>query len=245
MKPAYAFLRRLVTPLAFSIASCYPCFSQPKPMFEIQPIPTLGGSNSFAMGLNESGQVIGWSHTPNDAYVRAFVWSNSENDPVGIMRSLGRHENIHSIAYGINDKGVVVGTEHTPDKNGYLESTNFIARTTRHVEELKLKQPGDVLRINDAGAMIVTIPHAQTGHFLVRGSVASDLGKLKPIALNNLGQVAGMTSDTERAMVFINGKLELLEFEGNQRSSANAINNKQLIGGMCVLQTFRSAGLET
>lgn len=68
---------------------------------------TLGGTESAALDINRSGQVVGWSHLPNGE-TRAFLWTAGSG-----MRSLGTLGGANSVAYAINDRGEVVGTSQT------------------------------------------------------------------------------------------------------------------------------------
>ena len=69
----------------------------------MQDLGTLGGDTSVATGINDSGQVAGYSYTANDATEHAFLYSN------GTMQDLGTLGGSGSIAYGINTSGQVVG----------------------------------------------------------------------------------------------------------------------------------------
>ena len=62
---------------------------------------TLGGSNSYASAINERGQVVGWSDTPEGGS-HAFLWQS------GTMRDLGPVAG-NSAAWGINERGQVIG----------------------------------------------------------------------------------------------------------------------------------------
>lgn len=63
-----------------------------------QTLDTLGGSNSFADALNESGQVVGRAQAANGAY-HGVLWDS------GVITDLGM-----SAATAINEHGEVVGT---------------------------------------------------------------------------------------------------------------------------------------
>jgi probable HAF family extracellular repeat protein len=67
---------------------------------------TLGGSLSVALGINDSGQVAGWSDT--DSVEHAFLWTES-----GGMKDLGTLGGGFSGAIGINNSGQVVGESET------------------------------------------------------------------------------------------------------------------------------------
>src|SRR5207244_2508145 len=62
---------------------------------------TLGGPNSYASAINERGQVVGWSDTPDGGW-RAFLWQN------GTMQDLVPLAG-NSAAWGINERGQVIG----------------------------------------------------------------------------------------------------------------------------------------
>jgi probable HAF family extracellular repeat protein len=71
---------------------------------------TLGGSRSQAMGVNRSGQVVGWSTTPVDNMSHAFITdANGSN-----MRDLGNLGGSCAAANAINNQGRVVGYACAP-----------------------------------------------------------------------------------------------------------------------------------
>jgi len=59
---------------------------------------TLGGNNSKGLGINLSGEVVGFAQTSTDAD-HGFLWSN------GTMTDLG----LNFFPAAVNDNGVVVG----------------------------------------------------------------------------------------------------------------------------------------
>lgn len=67
---------------------------------------TLGGPNSQATGVNDNGQVVGWSvdAAGND---RAFIWTDAGGmQDLGVGTAAGYR---YAMAFGINNKGQVVG----------------------------------------------------------------------------------------------------------------------------------------
>jgi probable HAF family extracellular repeat protein len=97
----------------------------------IDSLPTLGGPSSTLAwpGLNQSGMVVGISHTnevdpldeswsceeagflpgePTNLICRGFVWEN------GVMRELPPLGGNHSFGTGVNNHGLVVGWAETP-----------------------------------------------------------------------------------------------------------------------------------
>ncbi|MET3613296.1 putative HAF family extracellular repeat protein [Rhizobium aquaticum] len=78
---------------------------------------TLGGTNSYATGVNADGSVVvGYAGTANNAGVHAFRWTTTTN----AMTDLGTLGGTDSYAYGVNADGSVVV--------GYANTTNNAAR---------------------------------------------------------------------------------------------------------------------
>lgn len=71
-------------------------------------IPTLGGRQNAALGVNQPGMVVGWSETGNAAHRHAFVFFN------GRLRDLGTLGGDNSEANDINSRGSVVGWSELP-----------------------------------------------------------------------------------------------------------------------------------
>jgi probable HAF family extracellular repeat protein len=71
--------------------------------YSITDLGTLpGGYESIAYGINNRGQVVGYSTTASGEY-HAFLWEDGE------MTDLGTLGGAYSVAYGINSRGQVVG----------------------------------------------------------------------------------------------------------------------------------------
>lgn len=65
---------------------------------------TLGGTNTYAVAINNVGQVVGTSSLASDSTSHAFLYSN------GVMQDLG--SNLYPV--GINDAGQIIGTLDLP-----------------------------------------------------------------------------------------------------------------------------------
>jgi len=71
--------------------------------YSVIDLGTLGGANSFSQGMNDSGQVVGYSYTASGA-AHAFAW-----DSIHGMQDLGIFQENFSEAHAINSSGQVVG----------------------------------------------------------------------------------------------------------------------------------------
>jgi probable HAF family extracellular repeat protein len=78
---------------------------------------TLGGSESWAYGLNNLGYVVGAADVSVGSY-HAFVWDGVEKIDLG---TLGGY---YSTAFGINDQGIIVGFAH--DASGDTHAVEWI-----------------------------------------------------------------------------------------------------------------------
>ncbi len=83
--------------------------------YTVIDLGTLGGTFSFAGGLNNIGQVVGASTLPGDTEIRAFLWSEGAMTDLGTLGGPNSFTNIP-----LNDRGEIVGSSDTstPDPLG-------------------------------------------------------------------------------------------------------------------------------
>lgn len=109
-------------------------------------IGTLGGPNSVALGINNSGTIVGWANVASGAY-HAFSYRN------GAMTDLGTLGGTNSQAAGINNLGVIVGSSDIA--NGYSHA--FIYRNGEMADLGVINQFENYFyatAINDVGTII-------------------------------------------------------------------------------------------
>jgi len=99
--------------------------------YQITDLGTLGGSRSFATGLNDRGEVVGYSEIEFGVFqFHAFRWKD------GHMQDLGTLGGDQSFALSINRRGQVVGSAYTDTqashavlwKNGTIRDLGLLPR---------------------------------------------------------------------------------------------------------------------
>lgn len=156
-----------------------------------QILGTLGGANSFGLGVNASGQVVGQANNAAGDY-RGFLYSG------GLMRDIGTLGGNFALASGINDAGQIVG-ESSIDNEPISTVRAFLydGGTMRELGTLGGRQ-SSAAAISEAGHVTGysytggSVEHA----FLYVDGMMMDLGTLGGgrsygYDVNALGQVVG------------------------------------------------------
>jgi probable HAF family extracellular repeat protein len=191
-------------------------------------------TGSDATGINDSGQVVGWSTVNGNAHM--FLYSG------GKLADLGTVAGTSTTPTGINDAGQVVGTTYVNGPVGGA-SSGFLYSDGKMTG---LSSPGvyvtSATGINASGQ----VTGSANGHaFLYSNGKFTDLGSLggphatsSGTGINASGQVVGTSySDnfsgtlTARAFLYSGGKMTDLGSLGGPWSQATAINaSGQVIG---------------
>jgi len=194
------------------------------PRYEVIDIGGLGGSNSWATGINEAGQVAGYAETAAGEQ-HAFIWD--ENIGTIDLGTLGGNQ---SKAFGINNLGQVAGSA----KTGSGELHAFLWEKGR-MTDLGVLEGGsctEAKAINDAGQVVGEARTSQGNSswqraFLWENDAMADLRVLAGATassasdINIRGHVVGTSS--ERAFLWdsTNGMTDLM----GAQSWGNAIND--------------------
>ena len=192
-----------------------------------------GSSQVGANGINDSGQVVGYSSTSGWPTLHAVIWNGTAPTDLGTLWGYA------SYAYAINNSGQVVGDVSGPSPtSGYPTNQATIWNGTTGTDLGTL--PGGApsashsyaLGINNAG-QVVGWSTTNTGEHATiwNGTTPTDLGTLPgghdsvATAINNLGQVVGYSytsgGHAEHATLWDHGtKIDLNTFLDNATRSA-------------------------
>jgi probable HAF family extracellular repeat protein len=165
----------------------------PPPKYRMTDLGTVGGDFSFALGINDAGQVSGYStNVTNES--RAFLWDGATMQDLGTLGGTG------SVAYGINEIGQVSGWSRPPN----FGSRAFLWDGTSMRD---LGTLGGVTSVgwglNNAGQVTGYSQRATGGAlvhaFLWDGTTMRDLGTLggeqsQGWGINDAGQVTGWSN---------------------------------------------------
>ena len=167
----------------------------------IKALGTLGGTTSFANGLNNLGQVVGYSYTAGDTIKNAFITGANGSG----MTSLGTLGGTMSEARSINNSGHVVGWAYSAgsnDRHAFITGPNGKGMTSLSIGDGTISEASS---INDARQVVgwsrsagsnaanafITGPDGK-GITPLNGLVGADRSIL-PLDINNTGQVTGFS----------------------------------------------------
>ena len=206
--------------------------------YQITRIPTPSGANSAALGINNRGEVVGYSFQGED--YQAFLYSSSDQSMTDVG-SLGGKVNA---ACAINDSGQVTG--YSQDENGNLLA--FLFSRSQPIASLGTLQnaaTSEAFGINNSGAVVGDGQSGEQNHRPVlfsNGSV-QDLGLAgsnepdaleTAYAINDSGQIVGRHgagNNTFHAFLYANGNTTDFATLGGANGEALAINKKgQVVG---------------
>ena len=231
--------RAVISALAIFSIAAPGVFAQAR--YLITDLGTLGGSTSHALGINNSGQIVGESYT-NDADVlttHAFLYSG------GVMTDLGTLGGT-SGAKGINDQGQVAGWSNTTASNDQTHAFLWSA-LTRMIDLGTLGGSMSIAYgINNNGQVVgVSTTSNEVEHaFVYSAGAMSDLNSLVPTnagwvlasaaTINDSGEIAGIaiSNGWSQAFLYSGGAVTYLDvLPGGYSGRAYGLNsNGQVVG---------------
>jgi probable HAF family extracellular repeat protein len=173
--------------------------------YVLTDLGNLGGGLSIGYGINNSGQVTGYSYLTGDIGARAFL-NDGSNHP---LDSFGGSFNA---GYAINNKGQITGTSELPGNVG--SRAFFYDGVVHDIGE------GAGYGINDNGVIV-----GGAGHAFYYDGAMHDLGigvvPSSGLGINSQGWVTGYAGD--QAFLY-DGNVHYLGTLGGTTSVGRAIN---------------------
>jgi probable HAF family extracellular repeat protein len=221
--------------------ACAICFASTAPAqnrYQIIRLPAPQGANSVALGINNKGEVVGYSFQGED--FQAFLYSSSDQS----FTDAGSFGGKINAACAINDSGQATG--YSQAENGNLLA--FIYSREQSIAPLGTLEGGSTSQafgINNSGAVVGDSQSGNQNHRPVlfsNGSV-QDLGlggSDQPDALetayaiNDGGQIVGRHAagnNAFHAFEFANGNTIDFRTLGGANGEALAINKNGLVVG--------------
>ncbi len=212
--------------------------------YTITDLGSLGGTVTVPVGMNDHGEVVGYSSTANNAAAHAFLYRH------GRMTDLGTLGGTTSGASGINDRGVVVGTSGIAPGNDRVDAFREQGGKLTDLGPIDPASAGDGrVSINDGGVVSGLWAGGYDDAIERHGRIV-DLGALAGLGsvargLNDSGEVVGFSptgslpaangssfpSLIVHAFLYRHGKMSDLGTFGGTNSSADAINDRGAVVG--------------
>jgi probable HAF family extracellular repeat protein len=222
--------------LIYMICFASAAFAQNR--YQITRLPTSQGANSVALGINNHGEVVGYSFLGED--YQAFLYSYADRS----LTDVGSFGGKINAACAINDAGQVTG--YSQDSSGNLEA--FVFSRNQPIASLGTSENAamsEAFGINNTGAVVGDIQSGTQNHrpaLFSNGSVQAlgIGGSNQPDALetayaiNDGGQIVGRHSagpNAFHAFAFLNGNTTDFSTLGGANGEALAINKQGLVVG--------------
>jgi len=208
---------------------------------EMRNLGTLGGSVSYGYGINDFGNVVGYSIAPS-GYAHAFLWKdtncNRQSDP-GEMMDLGTLGGNSSVGYGVNNAGKVVGYAYTAGGtyhaflwNGTMTDLGTFGGT--------ISVANAINELDQVTGYAMTAGNATSRAFRWQNGVLMNLGSLggatcNALGINDTGHVVGVseivTTTDDHAFLWNGVSMSNLGDLGGPNSVAFGINGSGEIVG--------------
>jgi len=222
-------------------------------------LPTLGGNNGQASGINNRGQIAGFAETttedsgcPPHRIQLPVLWEKGNAQPLPTVDNDPDGE-----ALWINDKGQAVG-ESANCSQTIIHAVSWESGTAFPLPDLGTG--AIALGINDQGQIVGTVGSAdattqyaalwQNGAITNLGTLPGDIAAIAS-GINNQGQVVGSTWNSSfiwsHGFIWQNGVMTDLNtlFPASSNlyaTMANKINERGQISGMAVVLSGPNAG---
>jgi probable HAF family extracellular repeat protein len=207
---------------------------------------SLNKENSYANGINDSGQVVGYLYTGTVFPSRAFLYSNGQMKDLNTLISPTSGLTLNQ-ATAISNNGLIAGTCSTSTESGHI----FIYNTnTNEVNDLGLLGTSNgVSGINDSGQVAGAYrdgegtPHGITFY---DSETITDLGNLGgPLtsisAINSNGQIVGSSrtkKGNSHAFVYNDGVMSDIDPSGILSVAMGINDSGEVVGVFDIGRAF-------
>src|SRR4029077_6301367 len=224
--------------LGLICAICFASAAFAQNRYQITRIPTTQGANSAALGINNKGEVVGYSFQGEN--YQAFVYFSSDQT----FKDVGSLGGKINAACAINEAGQITG--YSQDGNGNILA--FVFSPNQPIVSLGTldgASTSEAFGINSSGAAVGDSQSGTQNHrpVLFSKNAFQDLGlgsSNEPDALetayaiNDAGQIVGRHSagnNAFHAFAYLNGQTAALGTLGGANGEALALNkNGQIVG---------------
>jgi probable HAF family extracellular repeat protein len=201
--------------------------------YTITDLGTLGGTSSYALGMNSAGHIVGYS-TTSSGDTRAFFWDGIS------MTNLGTLGGTFSQAMDINDSGLIVGRSY--DGSGVMHAFSYNGSMT-DIGNLGGYGYAEAWGVNNSGQITgISNVDGIPGHnhsFFYDGSMV-DLGTSGSnfsmgFNINASGHIAGMSTTAGgdfRAFYWDGSTYTTIGTLGGTMSIAGSLNDSGVVAGM-------------
>lgn len=206
--------------------------------YSVTDIGTLGGLSAFAEGMNNRGDLVGYSFRSKDFTPHAFVWSRRH----GMRELKDLSTSSGSFASAINDRGEIAGTSRTQDgdyhavvwrrNDGRPRDLGTLAPQGLRSNARSINVWGQVVGTSDISAeedqrAFLWSPVTKTLRDL--GSLENNTTSSGAHAISNVGHIVGLSffSSGEHAVLWMpwTRRIRDLGTLGSDHSSAEAVND--------------------
>jgi probable HAF family extracellular repeat protein len=232
--------------------------------FKMSALPTVGGNNGQASGINNRGQIVGFAETtdtdagcqpsPTSPTIAPVLWEEGNAQPLPTVGG-----DADGIAYGINDQGQAVG--YSGSCTAAKHAVMWQDGTAVPLQTLGVERSNIAYSINNQGQIVGQIRSADgTTVYAALWQPNGALTNLRTLpgdfaaiatGINSRGQVVGSTRDSGfnwvHGFVWQDGVMTDLNTLFPESSNlfvtmANKINDRGQISGMATVLSGPNAG---
>ena len=215
------FNRLLLSVFSITITACLPAASQAQYAYDIFNVGSLGGA-TYPKGINNSGQVCGFSYT-TVGLPHAFYYNNSSRQ----IQDVTPQDKQGTSGVGINDSGQIAidAYANLGVYNANTQTTRTLTTTGNNIIHFRaINNSGDIVFTDGGDSGLYHYNTASFEYPLSSGTDPNDM-----YAINNKGELAGTISQV--AGYYSNGVFTTIgALPGNFLSEAYGNNDN---GDLC------------